>query len=106
MKNMIDISSANLKDIMKHAYELSQPQGLGFLHYTEGPLDDETIDNYLEHYSDNPRIALYLDYVHGRACKLTVFRGEDGEGFFINNEWIDHSDTDLEELINRLKETK
>ena len=32
MENMIEITGANLSELAQHAYDLSVPQGMGFLH--------------------------------------------------------------------------
>ena len=45
-------------------------------------------------------IAINMDYVKGRACKMTVWRENDK--LYICNDWYDHSDDDLKELLTRL----
>ena len=98
MEGMIDITGADLREVARAVYEMSAPQGLGFLHYQEGGLDDEDIDSLLR--DENNRIALSMDYVHGRACKFTVFR-EDGR-LYIRNRWYDHTPAALEEFLKRI----
>lgn len=95
MKNMIDITGVDLKMFVKKVYELSMPQGLGFLHYQEGGLTDGEAETLLAHSDD--RIAIDMDYVKGRACKMIVFR-ENGK-LFIRNSWYDHTDDQLRELL-------
>jgi len=97
-ENMIEITGADLKDVAKHVYDLSSPQGMGFLHYQEGGLADEDAEKLIDH--DDDRCPLSMDYVHGRACKFTVFQ-EDGK-LFIRKSWFDHSESDLSELLKRI----
>lgn len=44
-----------------------------------------------------------MDYVRGRACKFTIFR-ESGK-LFINKNWFDHSEYDLEKLLGESNDT-
>jgi len=87
-----------LDAVIRAAYELSRPQGLGFLHATDGPLDDETLAEIKSRASG--RCAAGMDYVHGRAVKLTVRR--DGDALYVyGDRWFDHSLADLRELAKR-----
>lgn len=95
--NMIDITKADLSEVAKAAYDLSSPVGLGFLHYEEGSLTDDEADALV---TDDPRIPLSLDYVKGRACKLTVFK--DGEKCYIPDRWYDHTNEQLLTLLERV----
>lgn len=95
MKNMIDITGIDLKMFIKKVYELSKPQGYGFLHYQEGNLTAEEAEVFLAH--SNDRIAIDMDYVKGRACKMVVFK-ENGK-LFIQNAWYDHTNDQLRELL-------
>jgi len=98
-ENMIDITGSNLVDVVRAAYDLSSPQGLGFIHFEAGGgLTDDEVDSLI--ITDNDRIAVSLDYVKGRACKLTVFKDEDK--LFIDNCWYDHSESALLELVDRI----
>jgi len=98
-ENMIEITGANLIDVAKAAYALSNPQGLGFLHYEDAPLSDEDAQMLVDLGSD--RHPLRLDYVKGRSCKLTVHREDDK--LFIGNDWYDHSKDELEALLERIQ---
>jgi hypothetical protein len=91
---MIDITGVDLVKFVKKAYELSGPQGLGFLHAKGGSLTDEETQELIR---PTGRIALSMDYVHGRACKMTVFR--EGDRLEIRDTWYDHSDLLLERLL-------
>lgn len=96
LNNMIDITGANLVEVAKAAYDLSVPQGMEFLHAIDGPMSNEHAASLIK----DGRLALQMDYVNGRACKLTVFRYE-GK-LLIRNNWFDHSEDDLIELLDRI----
>ncbi len=98
-KNMIDITGVDLKLFIKKVYDLSKPQGLGFLHYTEGSLMDEDIDNILKHANYND-VILSMDYIKGRACKMVVFKIDDK--MWIHDNWFDHSKEQLSILLNTI----
>lgn len=101
--NRIDTTGVDLKDLIRHVYDLSLPQGLGFLHYQSGSLTDDEIQQVLDRQEKEKlpgHVALYLDYIKGRSCKMLVFR--DGDNLFIHDQWMDHYDTDLEKLLKRL----
>jgi hypothetical protein len=80
-------SDTDLRALLKKAYALSGPQGLGFLHFRDAELDDETADAVLA--AGESRLALSTDYVHGRALKFKVYRDEDGT-LFVSAFWFDH----------------
>jgi hypothetical protein len=97
-RNKIDVSKADIREVVRAAYDLSSPQGLGFLHYTPGPLSDAEIDDLLSR--PNNFIAASLDYVKGRAVKLTIWKHEDKT--WIYDDWFDHSDQQLRALLERV----
>jgi len=93
-----EFEESKIDDVLRAAYDLSAPQGLGFLHVRPGGLDDETIARIKD--SGIGLFAARLDYVHGRAVKLTVRR--DGDVCHIPaDHWFDHSLEDLRELAKR-----
>lgn len=47
MRNKIRVPAPKLETFIKKAYELSQPQGLGFLHAKPGELDTETMETLI-----------------------------------------------------------
>ena len=96
-ENMIDITGSDLKEVVKSAYDLSSPQGLGILHFKEGSLTNEEAESFIKPHGN---IALSLDYVNGRACKLTVWQDE--EKLYIRDQWFDHSEDQLLQLIERI----
>ena len=95
---MIEITGVNLIELAKAAYDLSKPQGLGFLHHKEGSLTDYEAQSLI---SDDKRFPLLMDYVKGRSCKLTVW--EMDEKLYIKDEWLDHSKDDLAQLIETIQ---
>lgn len=93
----IDITGVDLRKFVADVYDLSVPQGMGFLHARPGDLPDEVIDNILK--NTPPAIAVSMDYVLGRACKMTVYRKEGA--LLIGAKWFDHSQEQLNELLRR-----
>lgn len=98
MNNKIEVTGVNLVDLVKHVYDLSKPQGMGFLHYKPEPLTDDEAKSLID---TQDRTPISLDYVRGRACKFNVFKSEDGT-LWINTNWYDHSDEQLKELLSRV----
>lgn len=93
----INITGVDLKKFVKEVYNLSQPQGLGILHYREGGLTDEEAESILA--EGTPHHPVDMDYVHGRACKMVVFNNDDK--LTIPDRWYDHTDNQLIELLKR-----
>lgn len=96
-REKIDITGSDLVAVVKAAYELSRPQGMGLMHFTPGPLSDEQAQQIVDQQSKTGRIALSLDYVNGRAVKLTVFREDDK--LFVYGPWFDHTEAQFERLL-------
>ena len=91
---MIDVTGVDLVEFAKKVYELSVPQGLGFLHFKPEPLTDEEAKGCIRREGN---IVLDMDYVNGRACKMVV-RSENGK-FVISDTWYDHTDKALAQLL-------
>jgi len=92
---MIDITGVDLVKFAQKVYELSVPQGMGFLHYTSEPLSEEEAKSLVQ---DNDRSVLDMDYIRGRACKMHV-RKENGK-LLIGDSWYDHTERIYDELLN------
>jgi hypothetical protein len=92
---MIDITGVDLIKFVQKVYELSVPQGLGFLHFQPGGLSTEDAKCYINETGPD---AVNMDYVHGRACKMFARREKDGK-IVIGNSWYDHRDDQLEQLL-------
>ena len=93
-----------LATIIGIAHDLSKPQGLGILHFKEGPIPDDVLDAIVEY--GNDAIPASMDYVLGRAVKLNVFHDADNGQYFIHPPWFDHSDKQLEELFRLCDEAR
>lgn len=93
---MIDITGVDLVEFAKVVYELSVPQGLGFLHATSEPLTDDEAQSLIQAEGKN---ALDMDYVRGRACKMHVRR--EGDKLLITDDWYDHTNRIYDELLTR-----
>lgn len=66
---MIDIKGLNKGDVLSALYNASRPQGMGFLHYSDTPMQREEAEQLLE--QDD-----YFDYLKGRVMKVKI-RGEE-----------------------------
>lgn len=93
-EHMIEITGCDLVALVKKAYELSTPRGLGFLHAQPGGLTDEQAASLVK---ADSRWPVSLDYVIGRAVKFNVYR--DGEKLYTNDRWYDHSAQQLRDLL-------
>jgi hypothetical protein len=96
MENAIDVSKLDLIEIVKAAYDLSRPVGLGYLHYDPEPLINEEAADLINLESKK---VVALDYVRGRAVKFRVFK--ENNKLYIKDTWYDHTKQDLEELLRR-----
>jgi len=93
---MIDLTGVNLVALVKQAYALSQPRGLGRLAYEPDVLSDADAQALIDR-SQSASIAVSLDYVKGRGVKLVVFR-RDGR-LEIQDAWYDHTTAQLTALL-------
>ncbi len=103
---MIDITGVDLIKFAQKVYELSVQQETGFLHAESCGLSAGDAESLIE---TNVRCPLSMDYVRGRACKMTVYWKDDK--LLINNSWYDHTDSQFKELLETFnikiqKETK
>lgn len=85
----------DLRELVARAFDLSRPQGMGFLHHRAGGATKEEIDACV--HGTEARIVASADYLRGRSMKLTVFR--DGDGLYVNDRWYDHDDGAWTELL-------
>jgi hypothetical protein len=91
---MIDVTGVDVVELVKKAYELSRPQGLGMMHFTPEPMSDEEAQAIID---SNDSGEIHLDYVGGRSCKFHVFN-KDGK-LEVGKSWYDHTDKQLVELL-------
>mgnify|MGYP000268076861 CR=1 FL=1 len=93
-QDMIEVTKEQIPALIKGAYDLSEPVGMGALHFTPEPLTDEEVKDLI-----NEDSTVHMDYVKGRQCKFSVFKDKDTDKFYIRNKWFDHSDMQLEALL-------
>lgn len=98
-RDMIEVTGVDLRKLVQAVYRNSRPQGLGMLHFKEGDLSSEEVEEIV----GDVRVSgvgsvLRLDYVNGRACKFGLFRDENG-GLWIQKAWYDHSELDLRRML-------
>ena len=91
MEGRIEITGCDLRSFVQDAYRLSQPQGLGWLHYQPDDLTDEDLDQLVDPQFQWPGHAVSMDYVNGRAVKRTVRKEDDGR-LTMPSWWYDHTD--------------
>jgi hypothetical protein len=93
---MIELpKNVDLVKFAQKAYELSSPQGFGFLHAVSGGLSEEDAKSCI---CDEDRYSvLNMDYMHGRACKMFVTKS-DGK-WLLPDRWYDHTDKQYKELL-------
>lgn len=100
----IPISRDNLPKVIAKAYELSKPQGMGYLHFQEGGIPEDVLQKILsrsdaEEGGYHKRVS--LDYVQGRAVKLSIpYDEETGEFYISGDRWYDHSGSQWDELTD------
>lgn len=96
MSKVYIFSEDKIPAIIKAAYSLSSPQGLGFLHFEKGPLPDEDVERITSFKRGD--VVFSMDYVRGRSIKLSGFRNKDGSCRIDADRWYDHSPDQLREL--------
>lgn len=99
MDGMIDVSGVDVRELVRAAYELSAPKGLGFMHFTPEPLSDAEVDAIIGA-PDYSKCLVSMDYVNGRCCKFGVW--QDGDTLTIRSPWFDHSAAQLTALLARV----
>lgn len=92
---MINISKVDIKEFVRRVYDLSVPQGMGFMQAKPGQLSDKDVEEILSEGSE--AFPVSMDYVNGRACKMRVKKTV--EGLTINDSWYDHTDEQLKQLL-------
>ena len=94
-RGTIEVTGVDLIELVKHAYDLSRPQGLGLIHYRAAHrLSDEEATCFID-----PERGVTMDYVYGRAVKLLVRRAPDGT-LVMDDQWPGHTANALEELLH------
>lgn len=91
----IDVTGVDLVTFVQAAYDLSVPQGLGFIHARSGSLSTEEAKEVIA--GGHP---VNMDYVHGRSVKLNII--EEDEKWTIGDTWYDHTDATYDEFLVRI----
>lgn len=102
----IAITRDNLPKVIAKAYDLSQPQGMGFLQAQPGAIPHDVLQRMLDH-SDSIadsewRKGISMDYVQGRAVKLHIHFDTAAGTYYLEDtgrNWYDHSDEQWAELL-------
>lgn len=98
----IAISRENLPKVIAKAYDLSAPQGLGFLHFKPGGISEDELSGILARVDEAETTyhkRIRLDYVEGRAVKLTIDYDEGSQQWRIDGDrWYDHGAAEWEDL--------
>ena len=97
---MREVQKLDLVKFTQDVYSLSSPQGMGFIHYQPGDLTAEEATEIVTRCAWDEGLALSMDYIHGRACKMTILRGKDG-GYELPDSWFDHTSEQYAELLKR-----
>lgn len=92
----------DLVKFIQNVYDLSKPQGLGKMHFTPEPLNEAEAEQILKRYDNHTNIVLALDYLNGRACKMTVWKSNQ-DVLYIRDNWFDHEFKEFKELLKRCK---
>ena len=97
--NYLDVTGVDMPTLIKAAFDLSVPLGRGIFSFKSGPLSDqEAIQLSLR--QRLPGAEFSMDYLHGRALKLTVFMEDDR--LYIPRVWFDHSIDDMRNLMKAI----
>ncbi len=101
MSGNIQISKNAIPELVRTAYDLSVPVGLGFLHAKLGSLTDEQVDSLIDY--DAKLCVVDMDYVLGRCCKFRVMRDKTcADKYYIRDSWFDHTESDMNKLLEVL----
>lgn len=97
----IDVTACSMKGLAEAAYGMSESPDVDFLRFKKNVtrIDKHTFKQIM--LTETDAIKMSMDHVHGRAVKLTVFKG-DGERLFIKTPWKDHTDDQLRALCRRV----
>lgn len=98
---MLDVTGIDLVKFAQDAFEITPLTGkasmLGIK--KNGKLSQEEAYKLVEEFNENEEIALRMDRVKGKDCRLTVYR--DGKYLLLDSIWTGHTTEDLKELLER-----
>lgn len=102
-RGYIDVTGCDPVEIIRTAFAMSVQRGLGLLEHRAGDLTaDEEADLRQRMARETPRVALDVDYLRGRAVKLTVFVDRATGRLYLRDTWFDHGPAQLADLIDRI----
>lgn len=111
------VKEGDIAHLVAAAYALSEPVGMGYLHFRPGELDDDMLQTIVgeadkringarereaaqpEYFKDYAGAVVTMDYVHGRCCKFNIWYGQGR--FYITQPWHDHEGWQFDELLDR-----
>lgn len=89
-------ANIDLVALVKKAFDLSSPQGMGYLHHTPLPMPNSLAKEILA--NGHGSVVFSMAYVRGRAVKFTVHRLPNGD-LIAPARWFDHTIGDYIELL-------
>jgi len=95
-RGQFDVTDVDLRTLIKAAFDLSRPQGLGFLHHSPNGLTEAELDAIMSNADER---GLSLDYVRGRSLKFHVNRDRETGRSYVRLDWYDHSRAATEQLM-------
>ena len=95
--NLIEIDPTKIVELIQFAYVRSRPQGMGLFHFMNEPMSKEQASEIISIW--HPK-DIYMDYIRGRAVKLTIMRTENNQ-YWINPFWFDHTIREFYELVEK-----
>ena len=100
----LDLTGVDLIKLVQEAYNLSDPVGMGFLHFVPGPLSDEEAKAILlaERERSQGSCVFHLDYVKGRCCKFGVWVDSATGKLYTQDSWYDHTPEQLTTLLGNV----
>ena len=98
---MLDVTGIDLIKFAQDAYELTPLTGKASMLGAKrnGKLSKEDAEKLVEQYKDDGEIALRMDKVKGKDCRMTIYR--DGSSLLIDSIWTGHTTEDLKDLLER-----
>lgn len=101
LRGLVDITELDRDALVRAIYAASVPMGMGWLHATDGELDDTSLRLITDAADQYHEGGIDLDYVHGRQCK---FRARKHEGkLYAKLDWYDHGIEAMKQLMRELK---
>lgn len=100
----INVTGLNVRAFATAAFDLSPPPRLAHLGLAPRQISPEVLDQIVGDFDigaqEGTLLALRLDYVEGRGCKMSMWRDADGQ-LYIRDMWYDHDQDDLAALLAR-----